>query len=111
MGTTTTISCPYCNSDTLVILDGMDGELDLVSDCENCCRPFRSQSPAATVAAQANLRVVRHRFEGTSQSGSVGASHDEADVFDVGLLGKRAGCKALEKELASLREKVEGRPS
>jgi len=20
----------------------MDGELDLVSDCENCCRPFRS---------------------------------------------------------------------
>jgi hypothetical protein len=37
---TTTISCPYCNSDTLVILDGMDGELDLVSDCENCCRPI-----------------------------------------------------------------------
>ena len=36
----TTISCPYCNSDTLVILDGMDGELDLVSDCENCCRPI-----------------------------------------------------------------------
>ena len=69
------------------------------------------QSPAATVAAQANLRVVEHRFEGTSQAGSVGASHDEADVFDVGLLGKRAGCKALEKELASLREKVEGRPA
>jgi hypothetical protein len=37
---TTTISCPFCNSDTLVILDGMDGELDLVSDCENCCRPI-----------------------------------------------------------------------
>jgi len=37
---TTTISCPYCNSDTLVILDGTDGELDLVSDCENCCRPI-----------------------------------------------------------------------
>jgi hypothetical protein len=37
---TTTISCPYCNSDTLVILDGMDGEFDLVSDCENCCRPI-----------------------------------------------------------------------
>ena len=36
----TPISCPYCNSDTLVILDGMDGELDLVSDCENCCRPI-----------------------------------------------------------------------
>jgi hypothetical protein len=29
----------------------------------------------------------------------------------VGPLGKRAGCKALEKELASLREKVEGRPA
>jgi transcription elongation factor Elf1 len=37
---TTTISCPFCNSDTLVILDGTDGELDLVSDCENCCRPI-----------------------------------------------------------------------
>ena len=34
METTTTVSCPYCNSDALVILDGMDGELDLVSDCE-----------------------------------------------------------------------------
>jgi transcription elongation factor Elf1 len=40
MESTTTISCPFCNSDTLVILDGMDGELDLVSDCENCCRPI-----------------------------------------------------------------------
>ncbi len=40
MEDTTTISCPYCNSDTLVILDGTDGELDLVSDCENCCRPI-----------------------------------------------------------------------
>ena len=69
------------------------------------------QTPAATVAAQANLRVVRHRFEGTSQAGNVGASHDEADVFDVGPLGKRAGCKVLEKELASFREKVEGRPA
>ena len=93
------------------MLDGTDGELDLVSDCENCSRPFRSQSPAATVAAQANLRVVRHRFEGTSQVGSVGASRDEADVFDVAPLGKRADCKVLEKELASLREKVEGRPA
>jgi hypothetical protein len=37
---TTTISCSFCNSDTLVILDGMDGELDLISDCENCCRPI-----------------------------------------------------------------------
>ena len=35
MEPTTTVFCPYCNSDTLVILDGMDGELDdLVSDCE-----------------------------------------------------------------------------
>jgi len=37
---TTTISCPFCNSDTLVILDGVDGDVDLVSDCENCCRPI-----------------------------------------------------------------------
>jgi len=48
------------------------------------------QSPNATVAAQVNLRVVRHRFEGTSQAGNVGASHDEADVFDLGQFGKRA---------------------
>jgi len=27
-------------ADTLVILDGMDGELDLVSDCENCYQPI-----------------------------------------------------------------------
>jgi hypothetical protein len=72
---------------------------------------YSSQTPAATAAPQANLRVVRHRFEGTSQAENVGASHDEADVFDVGPLGKRAGCKALEKELASLREKVEGHPA
>jgi|TARA_B100001250_G_scaffold259685_1_gene223649 hypothetical protein len=40
MEDTTTIDCPYCNSETLVILDGVDGDLDLVSDCENCCRPI-----------------------------------------------------------------------
>ena len=33
------------------------------------------------------------------------------DVFDVDPLGKRAGCKVLEKEFASFREKVEGRPA
>ncbi|MAP52673.1 MAG: hypothetical protein CMO48_03985 [Verrucomicrobiales bacterium] len=48
METTTSISCPYCNSDTLVILDGVDGEIDLVSDCENCCRPINVR---ATVEA------------------------------------------------------------
>ena len=51
------------------------------------------QSPNATVAAQVNLRVVRHRFEGTSQAGNVGASHDEADVFDLGQFGKRAAAR------------------
>ena len=51
------------------------------------------QSPDATVAAQVNLRVVRHRLEGTSQAGNVGASHDEADVFDAGPLGKRAAAR------------------
>lgn len=40
MGETSTIACPYCNSETLVILDGVDGDIDLVSDCENCCRPI-----------------------------------------------------------------------
>jgi len=45
---TITIACPYCYSETLVILDGIDGDLDLVSDCENCCRPINVK---ATVEA------------------------------------------------------------
>tara|TARA_B100000530_G_scaffold243200_1_gene158954 strand:- start:674 stop:847 length:174 start_codon:yes stop_codon:yes gene_type:complete len=45
---TITIACPYCYSETLVILDGVDGDLDLVSDCENCCRPINVK---ATVEA------------------------------------------------------------
>ena len=36
----TTIVCPFCGSDTLVILDGEEGEFEMVSDCENCCRPI-----------------------------------------------------------------------
>ena len=54
---------------------------------------YSSQTPATTAAPQANLRVVRHRFEGTSQAGNVGVSHDEADVFDAGRLGKRAAAR------------------
>ena len=30
----------FLYSDTLVILDGVDGDIDLVSDCENCCSPI-----------------------------------------------------------------------
>jgi len=45
---TTTISCPFCSSNTLVTLDGVDGDIDLVSDCENCCRPINVR---ATVEA------------------------------------------------------------
>ena len=40
MDETSTIACQYSNSETLVILDGVDGDIDLVSDCENCCRPI-----------------------------------------------------------------------
>ena len=40
MDEASTIACPYCNSETLVILDGVDGDIDLFSDCENCCRPI-----------------------------------------------------------------------
>ena len=36
----TSIMCPFCGSDTLVILDGEEGEFEMVSDCENCCRPI-----------------------------------------------------------------------
>ena len=36
----TTIMCPFCGSDTLVILDGEEGDVEMVSDCENCCRPI-----------------------------------------------------------------------
>ena len=32
--------CPFCESDTLVSLDGEEGEVEIVSDCENCCRPI-----------------------------------------------------------------------
>ena len=38
----------FLYSDTLVILDGVDGDIDLVSDCENCCRPINVR---ATVEA------------------------------------------------------------
>ena len=40
MEETVIINCPYCNSETLVILDGVNGDLNTVSDCENCCRPI-----------------------------------------------------------------------
>ena len=50
MEETTTIDCPYCNSETLVILDGVDGDLDLVSDCENCCRPINVKASVEDVA-------------------------------------------------------------
>ena len=40
MEETIIIACPYCNAETLVILDGVDGDSNLVSDCENCCRPI-----------------------------------------------------------------------
>jgi hypothetical protein len=32
--------CPFCGSDTLVIIDGEEGDVEMVSDCENCCRPI-----------------------------------------------------------------------
>ena len=40
MEETVIIACPYCNAETLVILDGVDGDSNFVSDCENCCRPI-----------------------------------------------------------------------
>ena len=40
MEETIIIACPYCNAETLVILDGVDGDSNFVSDCENCCRPI-----------------------------------------------------------------------
>ena len=44
----TTISCTFCNSNTLVILDSVDGDVDLVIDCENSCQPINVR---ATVEA------------------------------------------------------------
>ncbi len=40
MEETVIIACSYCNAETLVILDGIDRDSNLVSDCENCCRPI-----------------------------------------------------------------------
>ena len=34
---------------------------------------YSSQTPATTAAPQANLRVVRHRLEGTPQAGNIGS--------------------------------------
>ena len=59
---TTTIFCPYCNSDTLVILDGVDGDIDLVSDCENCCRPIFSSKKLA-LKWMSQLRLSLHSGE------------------------------------------------
>jgi hypothetical protein len=32
--------CPYCGYESEIVIDMFDGQMDLASDCENCCRPF-----------------------------------------------------------------------
>ena len=34
------VECPYCGAECVLPVDTADGESELVSDCENCCRPF-----------------------------------------------------------------------
>ncbi|MDA0750638.1 MAG: CPXCG motif-containing cysteine-rich protein [Verrucomicrobia bacterium] len=36
-----TCECPYCGCESSVPVDVWDGDWETVSDCENCCRPFR----------------------------------------------------------------------
>tara|TARA_B100000575_G_scaffold173219_1_gene138759 strand:+ start:474 stop:665 length:192 start_codon:yes stop_codon:yes gene_type:complete len=58
---TTIISCPYCYSDTLVILDGVDGDVDLVSDCKNSFRPINVRGTVEAgevVGIEAGLGIV-----------------------------------------------------
>ena len=35
-----TIACPYCGEPFDVSLDETEGEQDLNTDCETCCRPL-----------------------------------------------------------------------
>ncbi len=49
------------------------------------------QSPAAAVAAQANLRVVRHRFEGTPQAGNIGSGEGCKDWAKEGSAAVHPG--------------------
>jgi hypothetical protein len=35
------LECPFCGSECVVPVDAIEGNSELVSDCENCCRPFR----------------------------------------------------------------------
>ena len=53
---------------------------------------YSSQTPAATAAPQANLRVVRHRFEGTSQAGNVGPGEGGQDRAEEGSAAIQSGC-------------------
>lgn len=35
------IQCPYCRQNISVLLDtGVDGRVNLIDDCEVCCRPI-----------------------------------------------------------------------
>ncbi|HAO68116.1 MAG TPA: hypothetical protein DCR17_15710 [Verrucomicrobiales bacterium] len=35
------LECPFCGAECVVPVDMVEGVAELVSDCENCCRPFR----------------------------------------------------------------------
>jgi hypothetical protein len=32
--------CPYCGAESMIWPDQWEGSSQLISDCENCCRPF-----------------------------------------------------------------------
>lgn len=33
-------ACPFCGCESMVWPDQWEGSVHLVTDCENCCRPF-----------------------------------------------------------------------
>ena len=35
------IECPFCGAECVVPVDAVEGDTELVSYCENCCRPFQ----------------------------------------------------------------------
>ena len=37
---TTTITCPFCGQSFDVALDDTEGEQNVTTDCEVCCRPI-----------------------------------------------------------------------
>jgi len=41
------------------MLDGVDGDIDLVSDCDNCCRPINVRATVEKLEKWSGLRWIK----------------------------------------------------